>query len=115
VITSSIAGGAAAVESLPTKKNESDGTTARWAHPLPHSIAAFHEGPAVESWCDLWEHRVAPARRQHWQDSTLDPKEASRNGAIGARRDATNNSSAVSFCPNTPANVVPRLMPRCSK
>jgi hypothetical protein len=109
-MNSAIAGGASEVESLPATKNERDGTTARWAHPLPHSIAAFQEGPAAESRCDLWEHFVAPGRRQHWQDSANAPKEASRNGAIGSSSDVTNNKSAVSLCPNTPANVVRRLM-----
>jgi hypothetical protein len=109
---SAIAGGAAAAEWLPITKNEGDGTTARWAHPLPHSVAALQEGPAAESRCEWREHFVAPMRRQHWQDSALEPKEASRNGAIGSSRDETNNSRAVSLCPNTPANVVSRLMLR---
>jgi len=112
VINSTIAG-AAAVEALPTTKDERDGATARWAQPLPHSTPGFQEGPAVESRCDMREHFVAPMRRHTWQESALATKEASSSGAIGSSKDDTNKNSAVTLCPNTPVNVVPRLM--CSK
>jgi hypothetical protein len=96
MIDSAIAGGAAAADDFPSTKNQRDGTT-------PPNVHA-------ESGWEVWEHFFTPGRRQHWQDSALDANEAPRKGAIGSSRDETDNSRAVSLCPNTPANVVPRLI-----
>ena len=108
---SAITGGTVEVGSLPTTRHQRGETTAPSVHPSSHSIEARQEGPAVESWSDLWEHPVNLARRQHWQTSVSEPKEAASNGAIGRSRDETSRSSAASFSATTIHQDVPVLMP----